>query len=78
MFGNILKITFFEAELSIKVISFCMQDQPRVEIRIQDHLWTHFDATNPMAVSELTNEILLKITFFEVSLIVSIYVNIIT
>ena len=39
--------------------------QPGLEIGNRDHPWTHFDATNPMVVSEMTNEFLLKITFFK-------------
>ena len=41
-----------------------MHDQPGLGIRIQDHSETRFDATNPMAVLELANELPLKITFF--------------
>ena len=52
-----------------------MQGQLRLRIRIRDHSQTHFDATNPMAVLDLQNELMLKIIFFEVSPIVSIYVK---
>ena len=55
--------------------SFCMQGQPGLEIKIRDHFQTHFDSTNSMASLDLANEPPLKITFLEVSLIVSIYVN---
>ena len=58
-----------------EVVSICVQGQPRLEIEIQDHHRTRFDATNPMVVSNLSNEPPLKITFFEVSLIVSIFVK---
>ena len=75
MFGDILKIMFFEVELSIKVISFCVQCQPVLEIRIRNHSRTRFDAKNPIEVSYLANELMLKIKFFEISPIVSICVK---
>ena len=52
-----------------------MQGQPGLEIRIQDYVQTHFDATNPWEVLELVNELPLKIAFFDVSLIISICVK---
>ena len=52
-----------------------MQGQPGLEIRIRDHSRIFFNATNSMAVLELANELLLKITFFEVSTIVSVYLK---
>ena len=60
-----------------KFVSFCMQGQSGVEIKIRDHShsWTRFDTTNPMVVSDLTNELSLKIIFFEVSPIVLICVK---
>ena len=75
MFGNVLKITLFKAELSIKVASFYVQGQSELEIKIRDRCRTHFDSTNSMVVSDLANELPLKIIFFEVSLISSIYVE---
>ena len=47
------------------------------ETRNQDlrPLSDSFDAMNPMAVLELANEFSLKITFFEISIIVPIYVK---
>ena len=35
MFGDVSKITFFETNLLIKIISFYVQDQPRLQIRIR-------------------------------------------
>ena len=58
-----------------KFASFCMQDQLRLGIRIRDHYRTHFDAMNPMAISDFANDLSLKIIFFEVSSIVSICVK---
>ena len=55
--------------------SFCRHSQPGLKIEIQDHPRIHFNATNLMAVLELTNKLLLKITFFEVSPIISVCVN---
>ena len=53
----------------LKFASFCVRGQPWLEIKIQDHFWTHFDAINWMIILELTNELSLKITFFEVILL---------
>ena len=47
----------------------------RLEIKIRDHFWTHFIATNLMVALELTNELSLKIVFFEVIIIVSVCVK---
>ena len=55
-----------------KFASFCMQDQPILEIEILDHPWTRFNAMNPMVVSESQNKLPLEITFFEVNSFVSI------
>ena len=57
-------------QIPIKVVLFCMQNQPILEIRIRDHSQTCFDTTNLMAISKLTSEFSLKIMFFEVSTIV--------
>ena len=46
-----------------------------LEIRNPDHHQTRFDAMNLMAASESRNEFSLEITFLEVSLIVSICMN---
>ena len=70
MFDNILKITLFEAELLIKVVSFCVQDQLVPKIKIQDHPLTRFDA-----LSKSQNEFPLEIMFFEVSSFISICVK---
>ena len=75
---HLQKVMFFEivCELTVKSFtSFYMQGQLGLGIRIRDHSWTHLDATNLMIVSELANELLLKITFFEVSPIVSVCVK---
>ena len=42
-------------------VSFCMQGQPGLGIRIWDHSQTRFDAMNPMVISNLANELLLKV-----------------
>ena len=52
-----------------------MQGQSGLEIEIWDHPQTHFDATNSMEVLDLAKELPLKIKFFEVSPIISIYVK---
>ena len=78
MFGVVYKVSFFEINCKncqSKFASICVQDQPILEIEIQEHAWTCFKAMNLMAISESRNELLLKITFFEVSLIVLICVN---
>ena len=59
----------------LKFASFWVQGQLGLRIKIRDHFKTYFDATISMAISELTNELLLKIVFFEISIIVSIYVK---
>ena len=48
------------------------EGQSGLRIRIRDHSQTFFGTSNAMAISNLTNELPLKITFFEVSLVVSI------
>ena len=52
-----------------------MQGQPALKIKIQDHFQTRFEATNSMAISELANELLLKIVFFDISYVVSVCVK---
>ena len=52
MFGDVLKIMLFEVKLSIKVVSFCMQSHLGLEIKIRDHPWTRFNATNSLTVSD--------------------------
>ena len=42
---------------------------------MQDHSQTYFDTTNSMAILELANVLSLKITFFEVSTIISVCVK---
>ena len=72
------KIMFFETVCKLTVkrfVVFCVQGQPNLNTRIQDHSWTRFDATSPMAVLELVNELPLKFVFFNVSSIVLIYVK---
>ena len=78
MFGVFYKKSHFSRVSEIKSLNlalFCVYGKPRLKIRFRDHSWTHFDFTNLMAVSELTNELPLKIMFFEVSSIISIYVK---
>ena len=79
IFGVVYKkLHFFEANYEncqFTFALFCLQDQPGPRIGNWDHHRTCFDATNLMAVLELANELLLKITFFEVSPIVLIYVK---
>ena len=62
-------------KLLAKVVSFCVQGQPRLKIRIWDHSQTCFDIMNPKAFSELVNKFLLKITFFKISTIASVCVQ---
>ena len=72
------KSHFFDivCELIVKVFaSFCMQGQLGLGITNRDHSRTCSDAMNPMTVSNFANEFLLKITFFDISLILSIYVK---
>ena len=54
---------------------FYVQGQLRLEIKICDHFWTHFDGTKPIVISESRNELPLEIMFLKVSLIVSICVK---
>ena len=79
MFGAVCKkVAFFEINCEncqFKFASFYVQGQPGLKVEIRDHPQTCFDATNPMVTSDLENELLLKIMFFEVSSIVSIYVK---
>ena len=75
MFGDVLKITLFEAKLSIKVVSFYMQGHSGFQIKIRDYFPTFFDVTSPLTVSELANELLLQLMFFEVSTFASICVK---
>ena len=51
--------------LSLVITPNSKLGQSGVGIRIQDHSQTRFDATNPMVVSNLENELQLKITIFE-------------
>ena len=67
MFSEVLDITFFEANLSIRVVLFCMQNQLGLQFRIRDHFLTRFNVTSPFVVLELPNELRLKNLFFEVS-----------
>ena len=60
MFSDTLKITLFEAELSIKVVS----SQFGFGIKIRDHSHTSFDITNLMEILDLANELPLKVIFF--------------
>ena len=72
------KIIVFETIYEINswnFTSFYVQGQPRLRIRIRDHSWTYFNVINSMAVSKLENELLLKITFFKVSYVVSICIK---
>ena len=72
MFGVICSKSRFSRQLvnyNLNVVSFCVQGQPGLEIRKQDHLQTCFDAMNAMETSEFRNEHPLEITFFEVSLL---------
>ena len=52
-----------------------MQGQLGLKIRNLDYTLTRLYAMNPIAISDLTNELLLKITFFEISPIVLIRVK---
>ena len=58
-----------------KFASFCVQDQPVLEIKIWDHPQTRFEAMNQMEVSESQKELLFEITFFEINSFISIYVK---
>ena len=52
-----------------------VQGKLGLEIKIRDHPRTHFGTTNPIVVLDLENELPLEIIFFEVSLIISIFMN---
>ena len=72
------KITFSRQSVELIVKSFAsffVKGQLGLRIKIRDYFWTRFDAMNPLVVSELTNELQLKITFFEVSPIVSMCIK---
>ena len=73
MFEVIFKDNLWNWQLQFA--SFYVEGQLRLEIRIWDYFWTHFDAMNLMTVSELENECPLEIVFFEVSTIVAICVK---
>ena len=63
------KIMFFETncqKCQFKFVSFWVQDQKGLETKIRNYSWTRFNANNLMVVLDLTNELLLKITFFKV------------
>ena len=77
-FGVVYKKSHFSRQSVNCQFNLCLvlrAGQPRLEIRNQEHSWTHFDTINPMAISDLTNEFLLKITFFKVSAIVLIFIK---
>ena len=66
MFGFICKKSRFlrqSRKYQFNLVLFCVQGQPRLEIKNLDHPQTRFDAMNPMAVSESRNEFPLEITF---------------
>ena len=74
------KVTFFAKncrKYQFNYASFCVQGQPRLEIRNRNHPRTRFNATNLMQVSDLANELSLEIMFLDISSIVSIYMNLI-
>ena len=62
-------------KLTVKVCLVLRAGQPRLQIRIRDHFRTRFDVMNSTVASKLANELPLKITFFEVSTIVSVSVK---
>ena len=73
MFDNVLKIALVETKLSIKVVSFYVQDQQVLKIKIWDLSQTRFDSTNSLAVSDLPHELLLENSFFDVSFFALLY-----
>ena len=68
MFGVVCKKTFFDT--NYQKCQFNLASCLHV-----DHSQNHFDTTNLMSISDLANEFPLKIIFFEISLIVSIYMK---
>ena len=75
MFSDISKITFFEAKLSIRDVSFCMHDKLGLQIRIRGHFLNPFDFMSPLAFSKFLNKLRLKSSFFEVSPFAPFYVS---
>ena len=72
MFSVTCKCTFFKTyciNYQLKFVLFCVHGQSGLEIKIQYHSWTCFDTTNLMAVSNLVNKLMLKIAFFDISII---------
>ena len=73
MFDDVFKKSLFfrhTKKYQLKFASFYVQGQPGLRMRIWDYSRTRFDATNLIAVSELANELPLKIVFFDGNTIV--------
>ena len=62
-------------KLTVKVCFVLRVGPTKTQNQDPNHSWTQFNATNPIAVSELVNELRLKIAFFEVSVIISVCMN---
>ena len=61
------KSHFLRLNCQIKFVSFCVQSQPGLEIRIRDDFQTFFDIMNQLKVLNFPNELRLKSSFFEVN-----------
>ena len=59
----------------LKLCLILCAGQSGLGIRIQDHSWTHFDSTNPITISKLTNKLPLRNVSFEISTIISLYLK---
>ena len=78
MLEVICKKSYFSRQIVKLTVKVCLVLRAgQIGTRNKDlrPLRTRFDTTNLIIVSKLKNELLLKITFFEVSTIVSIYVK---
>ena len=58
----------------LKFVSFCVQDQLGLEIRNRDHSQTCFDVMNQVAVTNFSNELRLKSSFFKLTHVTLFYV----
>ena len=79
MFGAVYKKLHFSRQkvenVSLTLPRFSCRANWDSKLRSETTLVLLFDVKNPMAVSNLINELLLEIMFFDVSLFVLIYVK---
>ena len=61
------KSHFTRLNCQFEFVSICVQYQPRLENKNQDHFLAYFDVPNLVVISIFPNKLLLKGTFFEVS-----------